>query len=242
MIGAERVDILMPTYRAARFIGSAVGSTLRSMGKFDRLLIHIDGMDPETERILERFSGEKRILVSKSKKNLGVWSSLNSLAANVDADFVARMDSDDVCLPWRFSFQKKFLRAKDLQMVFSPAIMISSGRIATFPRFLPIRGVKQAVSNPAHTLTKYNPLFTSSSFMDNETFQLQRPFNEGFEDYKSWLKACLAGKKLGVSLLPVIAYRRQALQVSSTEHYKNLGNDDPELFELRGQLDSYLKI
>lgn len=239
MTKVERVDVLMPTFRAGRYFRPAAISTLRSMGKYDRLLIHMDGSDSQTEQVLQGID-DSRVIVSGTESNHGVWASLNALATFVDADYVARMDSDDVCLPWRFSFQKHFLRKLGLDLAFSSAVMIRSSGRTTMPRFVPIRGGRQAFVNPARSLPNYNPLFTSSSFMNFDTFNLQTPFVKGFEDYKSWLKCCIEGKKLAVSLLPMIAYRMQPLQISSTSKYMHEGNSDPELAELQRRLEGLL--
>lgn len=223
----------MPTHKAGRYLSTAIASTLRALNSESRLFVHVDGEDRQAENIIDKYSADGRLRVSKSKKNMGVWRSLNTLSEKIDGDFVSRMDSDDICMPWRFSIQEKLILKSQADLLFSPALMVTSKHKLLMPRLLPLRGLAQHFVDPVKTLARYNPLFTSSSFMTLEAFARQTPFEQGFEDYKGWLRCAIENSKMHVGIIPVIAYRRQALQLSRTHLYKSQGRNDNTLIELK---------
>lgn len=73
-------------------------------------------------------SSDKRFLIHRNETNIGLANSLNVAASKVDLadfDYIARMDSDDICLPERFETQINFLLSNpDVDLVGSSAYQI----------------------------------------------------------------------------------------------------------------------
>lgn len=78
----------------------------------DEIIIVVDGPVPEkTNNILNMFaSNHKNIKVSRLKKNMGHGYARNLGLQKSSHDYVAIMDSDDICLKNRFELQLQFLR------------------------------------------------------------------------------------------------------------------------------------
>jgi glycosyltransferase involved in cell wall biosynthesis len=104
------VSVLMPAYNARRYVGEAIESVLAQTWRDFEFLIIDDGSTDDTPGILQRYAaGDGRIRVL-TRSNAGVGAALNAGLAEARGELVARMDSDDVCLPERFARQVEFLR------------------------------------------------------------------------------------------------------------------------------------
>ena len=112
MQGKPLVSVTMPVWNAERYVGEAIESVLAQTLEDFELLVVDDG---STDRSLERLRGyaskDPRIRLT-SRENRGLVATLNELVAASRGVFVARMDSDDVCLPERFALQVAFLERR----------------------------------------------------------------------------------------------------------------------------------
>lgn len=235
------MTVLMPTFRSSDFLGRAISSTLLALGREDRLLVHLDGRDGKSEAVLGRYSSDERLQITSSAENQGVAETLNRMASEVDSDYVARMDSDDICLPWRFSLQTRIMEQKKPNLLFSSALLFRTNNGVSYPNLLPLRGGLQTTQRLSRTLPNYNPLFTSTSFVDAETFQSLTPFTHGYEDYKSWLKSLITERKFFVGKTPTILYRTHKSQLSKTKSHVERSDDDPVLLELKTLARQFVK-
>ena len=93
----------MPVFNAISFVDDAIASILRqSYGDFEFVIVD-DGSTDGTHRKLEQWANsDQRIQVVQSE-HVGVTDALNLGLAKIHADYVARMDADDIALPERFA-------------------------------------------------------------------------------------------------------------------------------------------
>ncbi len=106
--------ILLPVCNAEKFLRECldgiVGQTFRDF----RLIACNDGSRDSSPEILREYAArDARITVLDNPKNLGIVATRNRLleALPEDAEFVAWIDADDVCLPDRLERQRAFLAA-----------------------------------------------------------------------------------------------------------------------------------
>lgn len=105
------VSVLMPAYNAARYVGEAIDSVLsQTLSDFELLAID-DGSTDDTPRILREYAARDPRVRVLTLPNGGIGAALNAGLAQSRGAFIARMDSDDVCLPERFKKQVDFLQA-----------------------------------------------------------------------------------------------------------------------------------
>ena len=78
----------------------------------DEVVLVEDGpLTPELETIVEKYSGQYHELkIVKLEKNSGLGVALNEGLKNCSNDWVARMDTDDICKPIRFERQLDFIQ------------------------------------------------------------------------------------------------------------------------------------
>lgn len=101
------ITVLMPAYNAAKYIAEAIRSVLEQSFRDFELLIINDGSTDNTENIIRSFTDSRIRLVSQA--NAGVAAALNKGILLAKAEYIARFDADDICLPQRLQKQYDFL-------------------------------------------------------------------------------------------------------------------------------------
>jgi glycosyltransferase involved in cell wall biosynthesis len=205
----------MPVHNGSATVSGAIGSTLRAMPRDAELVIWDDASTDATAAVIERFA-DRRVRLIRSERTVGVGAALRALCDQSDSRFVARMDADDVCLPWRFAVQSAALRAKQCEILFSPVLRFRTSPLRVSP------SAPVAISAPAFPLhlavmcvvmhptmfARRHALMTAGGYRDVLA-----------EDYDLWLRAATAEVPMARMALPTLAYRRHAGQVSLTGEY-----------------------
>ena len=102
------ISIIMPAFNVEKYIEQAITSILKQTFTNWKLIIINDGSTDRTWDIISSFS-DSRIKSYNFSINKGAgWISKFALQ-KVNSEFVARMDADDTCSPYRFEKQFQFL-------------------------------------------------------------------------------------------------------------------------------------
>lgn len=103
-----RVSVIIPAYRAARYISDALESVFgQTFQDFEVIVINDGSPDtPELEAALEPYAGRLRYL---KQPNRGVSAARNSGIRNSRGELLAFLDSDDLWLPQYLQVQVQFL-------------------------------------------------------------------------------------------------------------------------------------
>lgn len=127
MADSPLISVVMPAYNARRYVAEAIESVLgQTFTDFEFLIID-DGSTDETGQILKDWGTRDTRIRVISQSNSGVGAALNAGLAQARGKYVARMDSDDVCLPQRFQKQVDYLeQTPDCVLVGSRVLMIDS--------------------------------------------------------------------------------------------------------------------
>src|SRR3990167_11458146 len=108
MKNKPKISVIMSVYNGMPFLREAVESILKQTYKNFEFIIVDDGSRDTSWKYLQSLN-DTRIKLIKNKRNLGLAASLNKALKEVQGDFVARMDADDVSLPRRLEIQLEFL-------------------------------------------------------------------------------------------------------------------------------------
>lgn len=102
------VSILMPVYNNKQYIVEAVQSILKQTHTYFELII-ID--DASTDGNMDQITAikDKRIKIIQNNAQKGISYSLNRGLAFCSGEFIARMDSDDICYNERLSKQIMYM-------------------------------------------------------------------------------------------------------------------------------------
>ncbi len=124
----------MPAYNAAMFVRESINSVLsQTFGDFELIVVN-DGSQDQTADILASIR-DGRLRIIHNDRNLGVAESSNRAMQQARGSYIARIDSDDVCLPIRLDRQKRFLDSHpNILMVGSEMFNLEAGAIKHDPR------------------------------------------------------------------------------------------------------------
>jgi glycosyltransferase involved in cell wall biosynthesis len=109
---APRVSVVIPSFRAERFIAATIESVLtQTMGDFE-LLIQDDASDDATVRTARRVVGDDpRVQIAVNATNLGPPGNWNAVVAKARAPYLKLLCSDDLITPDCLARQAEVLDA-----------------------------------------------------------------------------------------------------------------------------------
>jgi len=102
------ITVLMPVYNTEKYIEDSINSILNQSFVDFELLIIDDGSTDNSVAKIEKFN-DKRIILIKNKKNLGLASVRNIGLNYINTKYIAFLDSDDISSHRRLEKQFYFL-------------------------------------------------------------------------------------------------------------------------------------
>ena len=93
------VDIVMPVYNGAKTIDASIQSVLNQTHQEFRLWIVDDGSTDETQAVCQKYVTDSRIHYEKIVHQ-GISRTLITGMKHVQGEFVAKIEADDVWMPW----------------------------------------------------------------------------------------------------------------------------------------------
>jgi len=127
MADSPLVSVVMPAYNARRYVAEAIESVLsQTFGDFEFLIVD-DGSTDDTGAIVKDFAARDRRIEVITQANSGVGAALNAGLERARGRYIARMDSDDICLPPRFAKQVEYLERTPQCVLVGSRVMIIDG-------------------------------------------------------------------------------------------------------------------
>lgn len=107
---APLVSVLLPVHNAERYLAQAVESILNQTLTDFELLITDDGSTDRSLQILQGYAARDSRIRLVSRANRGLIATLNEMLDQSQAEYLARMDADDISTPDRLARQVRFLQ------------------------------------------------------------------------------------------------------------------------------------
>ena len=108
------ITVLMSVFNGEQFLKSSISSVLnQSFTEFEFIIIN-DGSTDNSESIIRQFSKNDKRIKILNKKNTGLTNSLNQGIKIAKGEWIARIDSDDICEKNRLETQYNFARSSKL--------------------------------------------------------------------------------------------------------------------------------
>jgi glycosyltransferase involved in cell wall biosynthesis len=99
----------MTVFNTERYVSEAVQSVLgQTFGDFEFIIVN-DGSTDRSPAVIREFEARDPRVRLVSRPNTGIVAAANEGIGMARGRYLARMDSDDVCLPQRFETQVKYL-------------------------------------------------------------------------------------------------------------------------------------
>ncbi|MBQ3470524.1 glycosyltransferase [Candidatus Saccharibacteria bacterium] len=114
-----KIDIIMGIYNCEDYLADSINSILGQTFTDWRLIMCDDGSTDSSLKIAREYEKKypTKIVVLKNKRNMGLNYTLNNCLRLADAEYVARMDGDDLSNPCRLEKELDFL-AKNKEYAF----------------------------------------------------------------------------------------------------------------------------
>ena len=182
------VSVILPVFNGAAFLQQAIDSVVQQTLTDVELIIINDGSTDSSEQIILSYKDE-RIRYFKNEINKGLVFTLNKGIELSRADFIARMDSDDICLSERLYKQKTFLQSNKNTAVVACFIE----NIDEFNNPLGVWNTDRATTSDHDIkikMAKENCIAHPSVMMRKEIIQqyLYKDYQKNIEDYDLWLR------------------------------------------------------
>lgn len=105
---APLITVLMPVYNSEKYLHEAIESVLTQGFRDFEFIIIDDGSTDASVDIIQLFN-DPRIRFYKNAHNEGISATLNRGIELAGCEWIARMDSDDICYSDRLAKQYKFI-------------------------------------------------------------------------------------------------------------------------------------
>ena len=119
------VSVILPVYNDQNNIKSAIDSVLNQDYSDFELIIIDDYSNDQTKSILDKYD-DKKILVFRNAKNLGIAKSRNLGIEKSKGEYISFIDSDDIWFPNKLKVQMEFLKKRKLNFTYSGVTFIDS--------------------------------------------------------------------------------------------------------------------
>ncbi|SFV32040.1 glycosyltransferase family 2 protein [Thermoflavifilum thermophilum] len=196
------VTVLMPVYNGETYVEAAIRSVLGQSYRDFELLIINDGSTDQTLPICEMYATQdKRIRIVDCAERGGITRRLNEGISLAKFEWIARMDADDICHPWRLAKQIAYLEAH-------PRCAMVTSRVHLMDeqgRYLGTEGIPAAYLY--YTLHFECCIFHPAIMFHRQSIEAiggyQLPFAEDYDLFARILKRYLIG---GIDE-PLLSYR-----------------------------------
>lgn len=150
------ISVALPAFNAEKTIAQAIRSVLLQTYQNWELLLADDSSSDATAHIARTYS-DPRIVILPSEGKVGLSRRLNACIDAARGDYLARMDSDDICYPARFEKQIQFLQAHPaIDLVGCQALVFREAGQPIGKRTAPCQH-EQIARHPAHGLRILHP-------------------------------------------------------------------------------------
>jgi len=207
-----KLAVILPAYNAENFITECLDSLLNQTFSDFCILAVNDASTDNTGKILEDYAAkDTRLRVYHFSENQGepaVMQFTMDILKEMDVEYVARMDADDVCIPQRFERQIQYLDSHpEIDILGSNAVLFYEGQTRA-PKFtnhpLLDKDIKAHFSLARGNIINPTTMWRHSSIKDLPINYAQ---TATAPDFHMWVQCALHQKKFANLPEPLLVYR-----------------------------------
>jgi glycosyltransferase involved in cell wall biosynthesis len=207
----NEVDVLLPVFGKPLYISETLDSII-IQPNINKILLILDRVDEKYFKNLDLINKYNNLSIFVSTKP-GIVNALNTGLKKSSAEFIARIDADDIMMPGRITSQLNFLLSNPSYVCIGSSIRIFGNVRKSYIKNYHTSNAK--INN--HLL--YQNAMAHPSVMYRRVPVLEvkgyRPLFEGAEDYDLWFRLSKIGK-LGNLREPLTKYRINSGQYSNS--------------------------
>lgn len=174
------VSVVMTVFNEDKYVSRAIESILnQTLKNFEFIIVNDASSDKSLSVIRSYMRKDKRIRLINNRKNLKLPHSLNLGVSQAKANFIARMDADDIALPKRLQKECRFLKTHpNVAIVGSNILIVDEEEHIVSKREYSTNSVKLK-----QTMLRYSPFAHPSVMFRKDIF-------EEFGGYNKLLNFC----------------------------------------------------
>ncbi|MFM5055490.1 glycosyltransferase family 2 protein [Aeromonas veronii] len=112
------ISVNIPTYNVDKYVDESIASVLnQSETDFEIIVVDDASSDETYSKLLTWTNNSEKVKLFKNDRNMRICKSLNKAFRMSTAEYIARVDGDDIALPNRFSTQLNYLQQHNLDLV-----------------------------------------------------------------------------------------------------------------------------
>jgi len=233
----ELVSVVLSVYNGEAYIIEALTSVSKQTYSNLEIVVINDGSTDSTESLIKAYQRKDSRVVLVSRPNQGLVASLNEGVSLTRGEYIARMDADDVCKPFRIDHQLQYLKEWNLDLVGGAVDIVRSGEVVSRSNFLEYNNdIKASILSWGQHFCHPTILAKRNLF---DRYQYENYV--GAEDFALWIRLALdSDVKIGNYPEVVLEYRDHDAQVT-----KEGGRDwhkELQLETMKGVLCGALKV
>ncbi len=221
-----KVSVLMPVYNGELYLREAIDSILNQTFTDFELIAIDDGSTDGSVAVIKTYT-DPRIRLIANPVNQGLGCILNQGNELARAEYIARMDCDDISLPTRLEKQVRYLdRHPDVAIVGAQAIYIGTNGEITDNQHMILRPLEQ--SSIRWTSSYENPFYHPLVMYRKQILWVKLggydPTVSIAEDYEMWLRLLdrnYQGANLAEVLLKYRIHPKSMMNSASAETIVN---------------------
>ena len=196
---SPEVSVILPVYKADKFIKKCIQSILRQSFENFELIIVTNGSNKVTISEIETFSNPRIIRYNLDYPNL--VEAVNLAISNSNGKYIARIDADDRMPPNRLEIQKHFLDQNPDYDVVSGLVHYDGDRKKYYGYYYHVKWLNQLKNHENIFLNRFvdSPVSNPSLMMRKILFDQFGLYRQGNfpEDYEMILRWLEKGIKIG---------------------------------------------
>ena len=215
-----QVSVVMSVFNARRYLNEAVNSILEQTFKEFEFIIIDDGSTDGSVQILEDYAlADKRIVLIKNERNLGLPTSLNRGILLAKGKYIARQDADDVSGICRLKKQLHYAQLNpDIDIIGSDCYIIdlNSELVCKTTHHSKITDFKSTLLNRKAIFPHGSALIKRDKIIAAGLYDTRFYYSQ---DGELWLRMISKGSKIKVLQEPLYYFR----MLPVTNNKKNEG-------------------
>jgi glycosyltransferase involved in cell wall biosynthesis len=228
------ISVLLPYRDAVTTLDVALRSVLDDLGENDEVVAVDDGSTDAGPAIVRALAERDRRVVGVDARAHGAHGAgvgvARALAVGLDAchrdaEWIARMDADDVSLPGRFAAQRALLHADSSLGAVATRIELFGAPGPGIQRYADWQNGLLTAADHAREIFIEAPVCHPSTMIRRAALHAMGGFRDGpfAEDYDLWLRLVAAG--WGIAKVPEILFRWRIQSTSVTFRDPRLSDD-----------------
>jgi glycosyltransferase involved in cell wall biosynthesis len=229
---SPRVSVVMAVHNGARYVRLAIDSVLAQDFQLLELVIVDDGSTDETPAIIGSYADD-RIVYVRNDTNIGQTRSLNVGLSRARAEYISRIDADDIYLPGKLSRQYALMVSRpDVAVCGTAAIKIDADGRPFGTYVPPIRS-----DDVRFVLCQRVPVCHVSVMMRRAAILDQGGYDERYRyaaDYALWSMLARSGLAIVNLDEPLMLYREFVESLGAVHKLGTAGDESAEI--IRGNI------